>query len=141
MGKLVAKQSIEINAPISKVWDALVNPRIIKEYMFGTDAVSDWKKGSPLIFRGEWQGKKYEDKGIILAIEKEKTLKYTYFSSMSGLPDKPENYAVITLEVSHAKSYVVLSLSQDNIVTEQAREHSEKNWKMVLETIKTIIEK
>jgi uncharacterized protein YndB with AHSA1/START domain len=40
---LVAKQSVEVDAPTSKVWDALVNPAMIKQYMFGTTA------GSPAV--------------------------------------------------------------------------------------------
>jgi uncharacterized protein YndB with AHSA1/START domain len=67
--QFVAKQEIIINAPTSKVWDALVNPEMIKQYMFGTNAISDWKKGSPIVFKGEWQGKTYEDKGVILRLE------------------------------------------------------------------------
>ncbi len=46
---LLAKASITINAPVSKVWDALITPEAIKHYMFGSDTVSDWKEGSPII--------------------------------------------------------------------------------------------
>jgi len=44
----VAKKSLIINAPIAKVWDALVNPELIKHYLFGTEAISDWEVGSPI---------------------------------------------------------------------------------------------
>ena len=54
---LIAKTQIEINVPTAKVWDALVNPEMIKQYMFGTNAVSDWKEGAPIVWKGEWQGK------------------------------------------------------------------------------------
>ena len=63
---LIAKASITVDAPLAKVWDAFVNPNIIRQYMFGTNAVSDWKEGSPIVWKGEWQGKRSEDKGIIL---------------------------------------------------------------------------
>ncbi len=65
----IAEKSIAINAPIADVWDALVNPATIKQYMFGADAVSEWKEGSPIVFRGEWEGVEYEDKGVILRFE------------------------------------------------------------------------
>ena len=32
--KLVAKATITINAPTSKVWDALTKPDLIKQYLF-----------------------------------------------------------------------------------------------------------
>lgn len=54
---LIAKASITINAPVAKVWEALVSPAMIKQYMFGTNVVTDWKEGSPIVWRGEWQGK------------------------------------------------------------------------------------
>ena len=83
--------SIVIDAPASKVWEALTNPQQIKKYFFGTDTISEWKKGSPIYFRGEWEGKKYEDKGTILETEPNQLFKYTYWSSMSGIEDKLEN--------------------------------------------------
>src|SRR2546428_220457 len=70
--KLVAKASTAINAPAAEVWDALVDPKKIKQFMFGTNVVSDWKKGSPIVWKGEWKGKKYEDKGVILQMERER---------------------------------------------------------------------
>jgi uncharacterized protein YndB with AHSA1/START domain len=52
---LVAKVSIMIDAPIERVWNALVNPNVIKQYMFGTNVVSDWKEGSSIVWKGEWK--------------------------------------------------------------------------------------
>src|SRR5437868_2047444 len=69
---LIAKTSVVINAPKTKVWHALINPAAIKQYMFGTTAVSDWHEGSPIVWKGEWQGKAYEDKGVILNSSLEK---------------------------------------------------------------------
>jgi len=36
---ITAKVNISINAPVPKVWDALIKPEIIKQYFFGTEAV------------------------------------------------------------------------------------------------------
>jgi uncharacterized protein YndB with AHSA1/START domain len=71
---LLAKASITINAPSEEVWKALVNPEAIRQYMFGTHVISDWKEGSRIVWRGEWQGKPYEDKGVILTFKPERTL-------------------------------------------------------------------
>jgi uncharacterized protein YndB with AHSA1/START domain len=139
--KFVAKQAIVINAPSSKVWDALVNPEMIRQYMFGTNAISDWKKGSPIIFKGEWQGKTYEDKGVLLRLEPERLIQYSHFSPLSGLPDTPENYHTVTVELSSEGTRTILLLSQDNNPTEQAREHSKENWGMMLTGLKNLLEK
>jgi uncharacterized protein YndB with AHSA1/START domain len=57
---LSAKASVHIDAPLAKVWEALVHPDLIKQYLFGTTVVSDWKEGSPITWKGKWQGKASE---------------------------------------------------------------------------------
>jgi len=137
----IAKRSISINAPATKVWDALTDPEKIKQYMFGTNAVSTWQEDSSIVFWGEWQGKKYEDKGMILKLEPKHLLKYSHFSPLSGLPDRPENYHIVTIELIDEGTNTHLTLTQDNNLTEQVREHSEKNWAMMLESLKKLLEK
>ena len=137
---LIARASVTIRAPVSRVWDALVSPALIKQYMFGTDAVSDWKVGSPITWSGEWQGRAYEDRGTILWIEKDHLLEYSHFSPLSGKPDVPENYHTVTVELSGHGTETTVSLSQDNNESEEAREHSEKNWRMMLEGLKRLLE-
>jgi uncharacterized protein YndB with AHSA1/START domain len=138
--ELIANVSITINTPIAKVWEALVNPDMIKQYMFGTNVVTDWKEGSPIIWKGEWQGKAYQDKGTILKIDQERVLQYSHFSPLSGQPDVPENYHTVTIELSGQGRQTNVSLAQDNNATEQDREHSEKNWQMMLEGLKKLLE-
>jgi uncharacterized protein YndB with AHSA1/START domain len=137
---LVAKSSITVNAPPTKVWSALVTPAAIKQYMFGTNVTSSWKEGSPIVWKGEWQGKKYEDKGVIRRFNPERTLQYTHFSPLAGLPDKPENYHTVTVELSPDGAQTRVTLSQDNNANDKEREHSEKNWTMVLGGLKKFAE-
>jgi uncharacterized protein YndB with AHSA1/START domain len=138
---LIAKTSLNIAAPVAKVWDALVNPQLIKQYMFGTTVASDWQKGSPITWKGEWKGKPYEDKGKIRQIEPRRRLQYSHYSPLSGLPDTPENHHTVTIELSVEGAQTRVSLSQDNNAAEEAREQSEKNWKMMLEGLKKLLEK
>lgn len=137
---LIAQAHITTNAPIAKVWDALVNPEMIKRYMFGTNAVSDWKEGSPIVWKGEWEGKPYEDKGMILQLKPERVLQYSHFSPLSGQADVPTNYHTVTIELSSEEKGTLLLLSQDNNSTEEDREHSEKMWGMMLTGIKKVLE-
>ena len=138
---LVARASVSIGAPAAKVWDALVTPQTIKQYMFGTTVVSDWREGSSVIWKGEWKGKPYEDKGRILKIEPRALLRYSHYSPLSGLPDTPENHHTVTIELSGQGAQTHVSLSQDNNANAEAREHSEKNWKTTLEGLKKLLEK
>jgi uncharacterized protein YndB with AHSA1/START domain len=138
---LIAKASITINAPGSKVWSALVQPEAVKQYMFGTTVVSDWHEGSRIVWKGEWQGKPYEDKGVILQFKPGRTLAYSHFSPLSGVPDTPENYHTVTIELSAEQNQTRVSLAQDNSATEEERQHSEKNWSMMLSALKAFVEK
>lgn len=138
---LVAKASVTVNASVAKVWDALTNPETIKQYMFGTNVVSGWKEGSPIVWKGEWQGEKYKDKGSILKLDPQHLIQYSHFSPLSGLPDAPENYHTVTIELSSEGTQTLVTLSQDNNASEQARKHSEKNWKMMLASLKKLLEK
>ena len=140
MTKHTAHTEISIAAPPERVWAALTTPELIKQYMFGADIHTDWKVGSPLTYTGEYQGKKYEDKGTIKKLEPNKLLAATHFSSMSGKPDVPENYALVTYELHRANDKTVLSVEQDNIDSEKGVEQSKQNWSGVLQAIKKIVE-
>jgi uncharacterized protein YndB with AHSA1/START domain len=137
---LIARSSITIEALPAKVWQALVTPAAIKQYMFGTNVTSDWKEGSPITWKGEWQGKAYEDKGVIRQFKPNQALQYTHFSPLAGLPDKPENYHTVSIQLSPDGNGTRVSLTQDNNPTEEARSHSEKNWKMMLDGLKKFVE-
>lgn len=138
--KYIAKATTTIHAPVSKVWQALVNPEIIKQYLFNTDVITDWKEGSPIIYRGEWQGKPFEDKGKVLQIEPEKLLKSTHWSPLSGVPDTPENYHTVTYTLSGNNNSTEVTIAQDNNATEEEKKHSEENWKVVLDGMKKLLE-
>jgi uncharacterized protein YndB with AHSA1/START domain len=140
MSKHTAHTQISIAASPERVWTALTTPELIKQFMFGADVHTDWKVGSPLTYTGEYQGKKYEEKGTIKKIEPGKVLAATHFSSMSGKPDVPENYALVTWELEPNQDETVLSVDQDNIDSEKGVEQSKQNWTGVLASIKKIVE-
>ena len=136
----IAKAAIIINTPASKVWDALTEPDLIKQYLFGTEVTTDWQVGSPITYKGTWEGKTYEDKGKILQVEPGRLLVSTYWSSLSSVPDIPENYKTVRYELSAESDGTRLTITQDNNDTQEAAAHSEQNWKMVLDGIKKLLE-
>jgi uncharacterized protein YndB with AHSA1/START domain len=137
---LVAEASTTIAAPRGTVWNALVTPDTVKQYMFGATVISDWREGNPIVWKGEWQGKPFEDKGVILRLERERVLQYSHFSPLSGLPDAPDSYHTVTIELADAPPGTRVTLMQDNNSTEQARQHSEKNWQTMLDGLKKLLE-
>jgi uncharacterized protein YndB with AHSA1/START domain len=137
---LAAEADVTIKGSVSQVWDALVNPDKVKKYMMGATVESDWQVGSPIVWKGEWKGKPFEDKGRILEIQRGKRLRYSHFSPLSGAPDKPENYHNVTIQLDGSDGAVHVDLSQDNNPNEKAREESQRNWSMMLDGLKKTVE-
>jgi uncharacterized protein YndB with AHSA1/START domain len=135
------RSSVTINAPISKVWQAITTPSEIKKWFFGVDTKTDWKVGGPIVHTGTWQGKPYTDKGTILAFEPTQLLAHTHWSAMSGLADQPQNYQEVRWELSESNGSTELTVSEDHFADDQMRERSEKSWRMVLDKLKEQLEK
>lgn len=137
-----AISSVTIQAPRKEVWDALTDPEKVKQYMHGTEMSTDWKQGSPIVWRGEWKGRSYEDKGTVLAVEPMKLLSYTHWSPMGGSEDRPENYHTVTYDLAGDDGETTLTLRQDNNPSqEDADKMAQNNWQPVLEGLKETVER
>jgi uncharacterized protein YndB with AHSA1/START domain len=140
MAGYVATAQIEIDASSERVWSALTDPDQIEKYMFGSRVETDWKPGSPIVWKGEYEGKRYEDKGEIVEIEPKRRLKVTHFSPLSGQEDVPENYHTLLYELEEHEEETRVSLSQDGNASKEAAEHSKANWQTMLSGLKNLIE-
>ena len=140
MKNISNRSSIEINAPASLVWTALTSPEIIKKYFFGTSADSTWKVGDPITFTGDYHGRHYQDKGTILEVNPNKTFRYTYWSSISGIDDKPENYVPITYSLREMNGVTTLTVTQENIPDERMKGDAEQTWNKVLSNLRDVIQ-
>jgi uncharacterized protein YndB with AHSA1/START domain len=141
MTGVVATAETDIDAPPELVWSAITDPAKIKQYMFGTDVSTDWQPGSSIVWRGEYEGKSYEDKGAIIAFDPVRHLELTHFSPLSGQPDEPENYHTLTYDLEPRGGGTHLSLSQDNNADADEAQRSRANWDMVLAGIKQLVER
>jgi uncharacterized protein YndB with AHSA1/START domain len=147
VNEITAEASTDIKAPRSEVWRSLTNPEKIKEYYLGAEVQTDWQVGSPITFKGEWEGKSYEDKGEILDVEPERKLSYSHWSPTSGKPDAPENYHVVDVTLADRDGGTHVTLRQSNLqggVTDEDqanREQYEKNWKQLLSGLKKTTER
>lgn len=140
MSDHVATASTVVEAPKEEVWEALTDPDLISRYMFGTEVSTDWEVGSPIAWKGEWDGRSYQDKGTILELKPLRLLRYSHFSPLSGMADSPENYHTVTIEIAGDGSTTTVHLSQDNNETTEAREHSAANWQTMLDGLKDVVE-
>jgi uncharacterized protein YndB with AHSA1/START domain len=138
---LTAKSSIQINNTVDEAWKALVNPEIVEKYMLGSQQLSDWQKGSSIIWKKDFNGRKFEDKGEILEITPQKKLKYTHYSPDSGRPDAPENYQTVSVTLKRNSKGTTIELRSDNNASEKEKEMTEHIWAYYFQGLKIIMDK
>jgi uncharacterized protein YndB with AHSA1/START domain len=136
----VATAECEIDAPPDKVWRALTDPELIKKYMFGSEVKTDWQPGSPITWKGEFEGREYEDKGEIISVDPGQRLEVTHFSPLTGQEDRPENYHRVRYELLQTTGGTSVRLTQDNSSSAEEAEHSAANWQMMLDGLKNVVE-
>lgn len=137
-----ASTSIDVDAPTSRVWAVLVEPELIGRYMHGTAVDTDWTVGSPIHWRGEWQGKPYEDKGEVLAFDPPRRLAVTHWSPLTGEPDEPASYHHVTYELEPLDGERTrLTLVHGNSPTQEAADAMIANgWRPTMQAIKQVAE-
>jgi uncharacterized protein YndB with AHSA1/START domain len=144
MGEYVARAGIDVAAPRSTVWKVLTSNGARPEIMFGAEVVSDWRVGSKIAWRGEWQGKTFEDHGRVIELEDREEpwrIVLTHFSPLSGQPDVPENYHTLRFELDAIPGGTRITLDQDNNPTRESAQHAQENWAQMLAGVKTVAER
>lgn len=140
-GEFVISKEIEIDAPASKVWEALTSSAYTRRYMFALDVDSDWKEGSAVVWTGDSGGIKSYRKGRILKVDHGKFLKFSDFNPSTGMKDVENNYAHITYELKGKGESTVLFVVTDHLNGDEARlKDSEGFWDRVLPALKRILE-
>jgi uncharacterized protein YndB with AHSA1/START domain len=144
---LIIKNEIMINASAPRVWDILVNPEQTKKYMFGCEAISDWKPGSLLLWKAMYEGKEMVFvKGHIMDFIPERFLAYTTIDPNSAIPDIPENYLTVTygLDEDNGQTHLVVTQGDYSKVADGEKRYKEAEdaggWSSILTEIKKIAE-
>jgi uncharacterized protein YndB with AHSA1/START domain len=140
MSGILAKAETEIEAPASRVWEALTDPDQIKEYIFGSVVQTSWEVGSPITWNGEYEGRAYQDKGEVLSYDEPRELSVTHYSPLAGQDDKPENYHTLVYALDEQDGATRVSLTQDNCADEQEAERFSANWQQMLDGLKAHVE-
>jgi len=140
MSDITTSASEQIAASPERVWKAITTSAEIKQWFFGVDTETDWKVGSRLVHRGEYQGRPYQDSGEIVEIDPPRLLIHTHWSPMSGLPDRPENYQRVTWTLDGSDGATTLTVAEDNLPSEEAKAISDRSWPQALQNLRELLE-
>jgi uncharacterized protein YndB with AHSA1/START domain len=135
--------SITINAPSSKVWHALTDISLISQWMSETEMNidTDWGVGNSIVFQGRWHKMKYRNAGKVLRFDPGRVLSYSHLSSLSRLPDLPENHSVITFQLTPQDDNTVVELTLSDFPTFEIQKHLEFYWRVTLGIFKEFVER
>ncbi len=144
MGNYVARAEVDVSAPRREVWTVLTSSGSHPEILLGAEVISDWRLGSRIVWRGEWQGKTFEDHGRVIELDDREEpwrIVLTHFSPLTGQPDVPENYHTLHFELEATPAGTHVTLDQDNNPTVEAAQHSQQNWETMLRGVKEVAER
>jgi uncharacterized protein YndB with AHSA1/START domain len=98
---LFTRYAIDIDASAAHVWAMLTEPALTRQYMFGCEALSDWKVGSPLLWRGEHEGRPMVFvTGKVVTWQPHALLEYTTFDPNGSIVDVPSNHLTMSCKLT-----------------------------------------
>jgi len=131
---------IVLNAPVEKVWNALTQPELVKQWQYGSDLITDWKIGNEIRFRNEWEGQVFEQWGTVLEVVPNQKIRYSLFFPRPGLEDKPENYFVMSYVLSEENQKTKLEIIQEDNRPGAVQEKPQGEENPILQALKAVIE-
>jgi uncharacterized protein YndB with AHSA1/START domain len=133
MSNFAIEKSIEIHAPISRVWQVFTDPVLTRE--MGGEYVSDWQVGSFLGWKG-LDGKLLTN-GTIMKIERERLLQHTLLNSVGSVG------SVITYEFVEKQGVTTIQTREDfnGAITDQELKDSTEGWEAALRALKVTAER
>jgi uncharacterized protein YndB with AHSA1/START domain len=137
-------KSIRLKAPLNAVWEALTQPALMKGWMHDSEIeiITTWEVGSPIIINVQEASYKtaFQNTGVVLQFVKDRVLEYSHLSSLSRLPDEPENYTIIRFTLQPDEDQTLLELDLTNFPTESHYKHIDFYWTVTLEVLKRSLE-
>ncbi len=105
---------VRIAAPAGKVWLALTVPELVKQWQFGADLRTTWQPGSSIVFRNEWNGQVFGQKGTVIEFRPASRLKYSLFFPEPGMNDVPDNHFFMTYELTETEGHTAVLFRQED---------------------------
>ena len=132
--------TIVLDAPIEKVWNALTQPALVKQWQYASDLITDWIVGNEIRFRNEWEGQVFEQWGTVLEVIPNQKIKYSLFFPRPELEDKPENYFIMSYILTEENQKVKLEILQEDNRPGAIQEEPQGEENPILQGLKALIE-
>jgi uncharacterized protein YndB with AHSA1/START domain len=144
---MIVRNTVSIKAPVAKVWEALTRSEWTKQYMYNCAVESDWKVGSPVVWKMEHEGKEFIPvRGKVVSIDPKHLLVYTVIDPNAGMEDIPANYLNVQYELIPMGEETLLEVTQDGYehAANGEKRYEEAveagGWDSILAKIKELLE-
>jgi uncharacterized protein YndB with AHSA1/START domain len=132
--------TVKIKAPLHKVFDILTKPEFVKQWQYGSELLTDWKVGSDIKFKTDWEGKIFEQWGKVIEFRQNELIKYSLFAPRPDLEDKPENYFEMSYVMTADNGQTKLEIIQIDNRPGAVQEEPQGEENPILLTLKQIAE-
>lgn len=142
-GGPTVEASVLVAAPPAAVWHALTDLASLRAWMaephVGVEIETTWQVGTPIVVRG-FHVARFENRGTVLAFQPESLLCYSHLSSLSRLPDVPQNHAQFEFRLTPVEYCTRLDVTVRNPVTEAILRHLEFYFRSTLPILRRQVE-
>ena len=136
--------AVVIAATPAVVWRALTEPALMRHWMgepeMQVEIQTEWTVGGPFVVRG-FHHVQFEGRGTVRTFEPGRALEYTQLSSVSRLPNVPENHHVIGFALAAQGDRTSLTLTLREFPTHTIYKHLDFYWRTTLEILKQFVER
>jgi uncharacterized protein YndB with AHSA1/START domain len=124
-----------------KLWQALTDGALTRQYWYGRRVESDWKVGSTVTFWYDAEdGEAVSDRGIVLESDPPRRLSYTWHVEFAE-ELRDEHPSRVTLEIEPNGKEVKLTLIHDEFEPgSKILEGVRSGWPAILASLKTMLE-
>ena len=128
---------IYIEAPVEKVWDALVDPEMTKDYWGRHRNTSDWKVGS------RWQHENYDDPSEVAVagtvVESDRPHRLVLTWARPGSVGDGDKTSRVTFTIEEQFGTAKLTVTHSELDEEMLKAIS-GGWPPILSSLKTMLE-
>ncbi|HET7371652.1 MAG TPA: SRPBCC domain-containing protein [Gammaproteobacteria bacterium] len=135
---------IAVKASPRHVWRFLTDVELMKAWMgepeMALEIETTWAVGSRIAISG-FHHAAFQNSGTVVAFEPDERLAYTHLSSLSRLPDRPENHTTLEFLLTPGDDGTSLAFGASGFPTVSIFKHLEFYWRGTLEILRQHLER